>query len=317
MKRSPRHIPWHIVVFLAPAFMIYTLFMIFPLFDSLRVSLQVPVDVSANATANTTANTMYTFGLGNYRTLFGDPQWAPRLVNALRNNVLFFAVHMLVQNPVGLVLAVLLASRLVVGRAVYRTLLFTPTLLSIVLVGFIWRLILSPLWGISEDMLGFVGLAGQNRPWLGLEQTALVTLSLVSVWQNVGIPMLLFSAAIVGIPDMYLEAARVDGASTWAVFWRIQFPLLLPTVGIVSVLTFVGNFNAFDLIYTTQKALAGPNFSTDILGTFFFRTFFGVQLQPGNPTMGATIAGVMFGIILLGVLLYYFGFQRRLSRVEL
>jgi raffinose/stachyose/melibiose transport system permease protein len=162
-----------------------------------------------------------------------------------------------------------------------------------------------------------VGLAGQNRPWLGLEQTALVTLSLVSVWQYVGIPMLLFSAALVGIPDMYLEAARVDGASSWAVFWRIQFPLLLPTVGIVSVLTFVGNFNAFDLIYTTQKALAGPNFSTDILGTFFFRTFFGVQLQPGNPTMGAAIAGVMFGIILLGVLIYYFGYQRRIARVEL
>lgn len=313
MKRSPRHIPWHIVVFLAPAFIIYSLFMIFPLFDSLRVSLQVPVAETGEAVSAAE----YTFGLGNYRTLFSDPQWAPRLVNALRNNVVFFAVHMLVQNPVGLLLATLLASRLVVGRAVYRTLLFTPTVLSIVLVGFIWRLILSPLWGISEDILGFVGLAGQNRPWLGLEQTALITLSLVSVWQYVGIPMLLFSAALVGIPDMYLEAARVDGASSWAVFWRIQFPLLLPTVGIVSVLTFVGNFNAFDLIYTTQRALAGPNFSTDILGTFFFRTFFGVQLQPGNPTMGAAIAGVMFGIILLGVLLYYFGYQRRLNRVEL
>jgi raffinose/stachyose/melibiose transport system permease protein len=313
MRRLPRHIPWHIVVFLAPAFIIYTSFMIFPLFDSLRVSLQVPVAETSEA-VNATE---YTFGFGNYHTLFGDPQWAPRLLNALRNNVLFFAVHMLVQNPVGLLLAVLLASRLVVGRAVYRTLLFTPTVLSIVLVGFIWRLILSPLWGISEDVLGLVGLAGQNRPWLGLEQTALVTLSLVSVWQYVGIPMLLFSAALVGIPDMYLEAARVDGASSWAVFWRIQFPLLLPTVGIVSVLTFVGNFNAFDLIYTTQKALAGPNFSTDILGTFFFRTFFGVQLQPGNPTMGAAIAGVMFGIILVGVLIYYFGYQRRIARVEL
>ncbi len=109
----------------------------------------------------------------------------------------------------------------------------------------------------------------------------------------------------------------MDGASAWGVFWRIQFPLILPTVGIVAVLTFVGNFNAFDLIYTTQGALAGPNFATDILGTFFFRTFFGFQLQPGNPTMGATVAGVMFLIILTGVLLYFFGWQRRLQRVEL
>jgi raffinose/stachyose/melibiose transport system permease protein len=129
--------------------------------------------------------------------------------------------------------------------------------------------------------------------------------------------MLLFLAALVAIPEELMEAARVDGATPWNVFWRIKFPLILPTVGIVAVLTFVGNFNAFDLIYTTQKALAGPNFATDILGTFFYRTFFGVQLQPGNPTMGATIAGVMFLIILLGVLLYLFGYQRRLQRIEL
>ena len=73
-----------------------------------------------------------------------------------------------------------------------------------------------------------------------------------------------------------------------------------------TILTFVGNFNAFDLIYTTQGALAGPHYSTDIMGTFF-RTFFGYQLQLGNPTMGATVATMMFLIILTGVLLYLFG----------
>ena len=72
----------------------------------------------------------------------------------------------------------------------------------------------------------------------------------------------------------------------------------------MAVLTYVGNFNAFDLIYTTQGALAGPNFSTDLMGTFFYRTFFGQQLQLGNPTMGATVATIMFLIILAGVLFY-------------
>lgn len=294
-------------MFLAPAVLIYTAFMIYPLIDTLRLSL-------------------YTFGperqeifvgFANYRTLFSDDQWVPFLRNAIENNVIFFAVHMLFQNPIGLLLAALLASRFLVGSAIYRTLIFTPTVLSIVLVGFIWRLILSPVWGVSGDVLGLFGLAHLDQPWLGLESTALVTLSLVSVWQFVGIPMLLFLAALVGIPDELVEAARVDGATGWAVFWRIKFPLILPTVGIVGVLTFVNNFNAFDLIYTTQRALAGPNFATDILGTFFFRTFFGVQLQPGNPIMGATIAGVMFLIILSGVLIYFFGYQRRLQRIEL
>ena len=88
------------------------------------------------------------------------------------------------------------------------------------------------------------------------------------------------------------------------------------TVGIVAILTFVGNFNAFDLVYTVQGGLAGPEFSTDLLGTYFFRTFFGFQLQLGDPVMGATVAGMMFLIILFGVCLYLFGLQRRLQRVD-
>ena len=88
----------------------------------------------------------------------------------------------------------------------------------------------------------------------------------------------------------------------------------LPTIGLVSVLTFVANFNAFDLIYSVKGALAGPNFASDILGTFFYRTFFGFQLQLGNPTMGAAVATVMFFIILVGVCFYLFVIQRRLRR---
>jgi raffinose/stachyose/melibiose transport system permease protein len=293
--------PIHIVVFLAPAVIIYTVFMIYPLIDSLRLSLYAEAK---------TGETQFV-GLGNYERLLTDELWAPRIQGAVVNNFIFFAIHMLVQNPIGLFLASLLSSQFVKGRAIYRTLIFTPTVLSVVLIGFIWRLILSPLWKIPQTVFGI-----RIEPLLGLEETALVTLSFISVWQYVGIPMMLFLAALIAIPDELIEAARVDGATAWDVFWRVKFPLILPTVGIVGVLTFVGNFNAFDLIYTTQGALAAPNFATDILGTFFYRTFFGFQLQPGNPTMGATIAGVMLMIILAGVLVYLVGFQRRLLKME-
>jgi DNA-binding transcriptional LysR family regulator len=96
----------------------------------------------------------------------------------------------------------------------------------------------------------------------------------------------------------------------------LKLPLILPSIGIISILTFVGNFNAFDLIYVAQGALAGPDFSTDILGTFLYRTFFGFQLQLGDPHMGATIATAMFGIILIGVCIYLFGIQTRLRRYQ-
>ena len=301
---SVRRFRTHILVFLAPAVIIYTAFMIYPLCDSLWLSLN-----------NKTASGQIFVGIENYLTLFRLDKWANPFWNALRNNTIFFVIHMVAQNPIGLLLAALLARR-VRGSSIYRTIIFTPTILSVVIVGFIWKLILNPAWGISRSVLATIGLTGLDNPWLGLESTALVTLSLISVWQNIGIPMMLFLAALVRIPEDLMEAARVDGASPWTIFWRIQFPLILPTVGVVAVLTFVGNFNAFELIYATQGALAGPNFASDILGTFFFRTFFGYQLQPADPYMGATVAGVMLLIILTGVLIYLFGWQRRLQHIQ-
>jgi raffinose/stachyose/melibiose transport system permease protein len=297
--------PWHIVVFLAPAVSIYTVFMIYPLVDSLRLSF---------FTGSVRGSETFA-GLENYVRLLTDGNWAPRFWNALQNNLLFFAVHMVVQNSIGLLLATLLSSggR---SRAIYRTLIFTPTLLSVVIIGFIWQLILNPLWGIARGALVAVGQPGLFQPWLGLPNTALITIALISVWQFVGIPMMLFYAALIGIPDDLIEAARVDGASAWTIFWRNKFPLILPAVGIVGLLTFVGNFNAFDLIYTMKGALAGPSFATDIMGTLFYRTFFGFQLQPSNPTMGATVSTMMFLIILAGAILYAW-WQRRITTYEL
>jgi raffinose/stachyose/melibiose transport system permease protein len=129
--------------------------------------------------------------------------------------------------------------------------------------------------------------------------------------------MIFFYAVLIAIPRDLVEAARVDGAGTWRVFWTVTFPLILPMLGIITIVTYIANFNAFDLIYTVQGALAGPDFSTDILGTLFYRTFFGFQLQPGSEALGATVASAMFLIILIGVLVYMFGWQRRITTYEL
>lgn len=297
---TKKRFPTHIVVFLAPAVLIYTLFMIYPLADSLRLSF----------VSNDSGDFI---GFQNYVTLFTNPLWSERFWTALKNNVIFFVIHMAVQNPIGLLLAALLNRHTLRWTQTYRTLLFMPTMLSVVIIGFIWQLILSPLWGVAEGFMTFVGLESLFRPWLGLESSALITLALISVWQFIGIPMMLFYAALLGIPDELIEAAYVDGATSWIVFWRIKFPLILPTVGIVGILTFVGNFNAFDLIYSVKGASAGPNFSTDIMGTLFFRTFFGQQLQLGNAEMGATVAAMMLLIILVGVVAYLVGWQRRIQ----
>jgi len=297
---------WHILFFLTPAVVVYTAVMIFPLFNTLRLALYSQI-----------GQERVFVGLTNFRTLFGDPVWAEQFWNALGNNFWFFFIHMLVQNPIGIALAALLSHPRLRFSTVYRSAIFIPTILSFVIVGFAWKLILSPIWGIAPSMLDAVGLKSLFAPWLGREESALTTLSLISVWQFIGIPMMLIYAALLAIPEEILEAGEVDGITGMAAFWRIKLPLILPSIGIISILTFVGNFNAFDLIYAAQGALAGPAFSTDILGTFMYRTFFGFQLQLGDPHMGSAVAGAMFAIILIGVCIYLFGIQTRLRRYQL
>ncbi|MGR3660894.1 MAG: carbohydrate ABC transporter permease [Paracoccaceae bacterium] len=296
---------WHIALFLAPAVLVYTAIMIIPLFGTMQLSLFTTVDRQQEF-----------IGLDNFRTLFWDERWSASFWNALKNNAWFFVVHMVVQNPIGIAIAAMLSSPALRFSSFYRTAIFIPTILSFVIVGFAWKLILSPIWGIAPDLLDAVGLKFLFAPWLGKEEYALTTVALISVWQFVGIPMMLIYAALLSIPDEVLEAGECDGITGMSAFWKIKLPLILPSIGIISILTFVGNFNAFDLVYTTQGALAGPNYSTDVLGTLLYRTFFGFQMQLGDPNMGATIAMMMFFVILIGVCIYLFFIQTRMRRYQ-
>ncbi|MFO1034117.1 MAG: sugar ABC transporter permease [Hyphomicrobiales bacterium] len=293
-----------ITFFLAPAVIIYSLFSIYPLLDTIFSSLYDKQNDGS-----------YVYvGLANFITLLTDTTWSGPFWNAFWNNCKFFLIHILVQNPIGLALAALLSLPVLRFRAAYRTLIFMPTMLSVVIIGFSWQLILSPLWGIAKMFLKSVGLGTLFAPWLGDESTALITISLISVWQFVGIPMILIYTALLAIPDELIDAATVDGLNQFQAFFYVKLPLIWPTIGLVSVLTFVNNFNAFDLIYAMKGALAGPNFSADIMGTLFYRVFFGNQLQLGDVSMGSTIATMMFFIILVGVMIYLFLIQRRMHR---
>ncbi|MER9947254.1 sugar ABC transporter permease [Mesorhizobium sp. M0047] len=296
---------WHIAIFLAPAIAVYSAILI------------VPLGVTLVQALYSAAGVRPTFvGLQNFWALFADPRWSVGFWNALSNNTRFFIIHMLVQNPVGIVLAALLSNPRLRLRGFYRTAIFVPTILSFVIVGFVWKLILSPLWGVTPNLLSAVGLGDLFSPWLGKEQSALAALGLISVWQFIGIPMMLIYAALLSIPNEVIEAAECDGISGIRQFWKIQLPLVLPSIGIISILTFVGNFNAFDLVYVVQGAVAGPNSSTDLLGTFLYRTFFGFQMQQGDPNMGSAVATVMLLIILAVVCAYLWLVQSRLHRYQ-
>lgn len=289
-----RRFPTHILVFLVPAGLIYSLFMAVPLLDSLRLSL---FGVRGGEEAFV--------GFENYAKLLTDPLYSEGFWGAVRHNVVFSAIHLLVQNPLGLLLAALLTLPHLRGRYVYRSLIFIPTTISVVIVAFIWQLILSPVWGVTKTAV------------LGDPQWALVALSFISIWQYVGLPMILFYAVLVNIPQDLIDAARVDGASAWHTFWRVKFPLVLPTLGVISIITYIANFNAFELVFTVKGPLAGPGYATDIMGTYFYREFFGYQSKLGSPTIGATVASMTLMMILVGVLAYLFIWRRKVATYEL
>jgi raffinose/stachyose/melibiose transport system permease protein len=139
----------------------------------------------------------------------------------------------------------------------------------------------------------------------------------MSVWQYVGIPMIFLYTALLAIPESVLEAARIDGARGWTIFWRVRFPLIAPQFGLITILTFIWTFNGFDIVYALNGSAPGPNYSTDIFGTLFYRTFFGSSGQVANLDLGATVASVVFGLILIITATYFVVLQRRLESYEL
>lgn len=286
------------ILFLIPALVVYTIFMAFPLFNSMRLSLYQGEGLTPD----------HYVGLENYRELFNNPLWRDRFFNAIGNTFIFFAIHMLVQNTLGLLFATLLSNTRLRGRNIYRAIIFVPATLSVLVTGFLWTLILNPRWGMLNKILEAIGLGAWARPWLGEPNLALPVISLVSSWQWVGLPTMMFLAGLLTISDELTEAAVVDGANSWQIFTRIKLPLLRPVIGIVSVLTFIGNFNAFDVIFAMATSRGEPNYATDLLATFFYRTAIAGEHPVAQPNMGigAAVATITFLILLAGVSLWLF-----------
>ncbi len=291
---------WYL--YLVPAFLFYSLFAAYPLLDSIRMSF-FSVDGS-------TGTSVFS-GLKNYTDLFANHEHALRFWSAFKNTWYFFFIHMLVQNCLAVVFALLLSEKGFKGSRVYQTIIFIPVTFAVLITGYLWKLILNPQWGAFAAVLKYAGLEAAIQPWLGNQQTALTAVSLVSAWQWMGIPTMMFYAALQTIPDDILEAADIAGANAFQKIFNIKLPIILPVIGIVSILTFVNNFNAFDVVFAMENANGAPQYSTDIMGTLFYRVGIAGQHPVGipNPELGAAIATLTF-LMLLGVSLAVLRFTR-------
>lgn len=284
-------LPW--LGYLLPALLVYTFFMAYPLLSSVGMSF-----FSSQGAAGSTF-----VGFDNYIRLFTRGEQAARYWGALGNTFYFFFIHMAVQNILGLIFALLLSSPFQKASGVYRTIIFIPATLAILVTGYLWKLILNPQWGAVNLFFKKIGLEEMALAWLGEPEIALTVISLVSSWQWVGIPTMIFLAGLQTIPEELFEAARIDGAGGWQILRRVKLPLLLPVIGIVSILTFVNNFNAFDVVFAMAGVNGAPIYSTDLLGTLFYRVGIAGQHPVGIPDrgLGAAIAGITFILLVIGV----------------
>lgn len=149
--------------------------------------------------------------------------------------------------------------------------------------------------GIVNKLLTDVGLNDLTRAWLGDEKLATPSIIMVNMWRWVGFPTLVFYAGFNAVPEKVIEAAYMEGVGEWRLFRSFLFPLIIPSITIITVLTLIGSLNVFEQIYTMTGLEGGPYFSTDTLGTLFYRTAFG-SVDSGQPEIGigSAIAVVIY-----------------------
>jgi raffinose/stachyose/melibiose transport system permease protein len=182
------------------------------------------------------------------------------------------------------------------GQSVYRVVFYLPPILSGIVVAIVWKWLYQPYGGPLNELLKAVGLPQAQHAWLGDQSTALWAVSLASVWQGVGTPFLLFLAALQNVPSELADAAHVDGASTWATFRHVTWPAILPTVGLVSVLTFLGAMQMFNLVIAMTNG--GPGYATEVPVLHIYRAAFELN-EFGYATALTVIFGSMLFLISL------------------
>ncbi len=233
-------------------------------------------------------------GLGNYKIIFTDPAFQ----QALEHNGLIVVLSLVFQGPLAILLALLLNQK-IRGRALIRVLIFVPYVISEVIVGTGFSLMLQ-VTGAVNDALHNIGLGFLATDWLANPNIALWTLMGIITWKYIGFAVILMLAGLQSIPDELSEAARIDGASYWQVQRHITLPLLGPTIRIWAFLSIIGSLQLFDLVY-----IIWGQYISGVAGTSTMATYMALNGRlAGNYGYGSAVAVVMFLISLIVALCY-------------
>lgn len=283
-------LPWYkrrgfvIFLFLAPALIFFTLYVLAP----------IPVSFYYSLFRWDGIGRKIFIGFDNWLELMGDPIF----YKALKNNLILVLVSIVVQLPLGTALALFL-TRNSRGANLLKTFYVLPYLISSVAIGMLWRYIYEPNFGLLTVLLEGLGKHSWVQDWLGDSKIVLYSVINVVNWQFTPFYMILFMAALVAIPEELYEAARIDGASSWTCFWTVTLPLLKPTISNAAILSLVGSLKYFDLIHVLSGG--GPSHASELLATYMYKRSF----QHFRMGYGSTIAVALFtvGFVVSSILL--------------
>jgi len=270
-----------ITLFLLPTIIFMGVFVIWPIVNSFQLSFYK---------WNGIAPTRNYIGLDNWTRLLEDDIF----FKAFGNNLKVVMLSIAIQIPLGMGLAILLeqGGRFFLFR-IFKTVYFFPMLMSSVAIGILFKYIYDPVFGLVNPALESVGLENWTRAWLGNTDTALYAVIGVISWQYTPFYMILFLAALSGVPEELRDASLIDGANERRYYWHIALPMVRGTVRTAVILSLIGSLKYFDLIWVMTEG--GPNNASELMATYMYKKAF-PSFEVGY---GSTVASALFIIVMV------------------
>jgi ABC-type sugar transport system permease subunit len=266
-------------MFIVPTIFFFGAFSLYPIIRTIQLSLYKWDGISPEK---------LWVGLRNFEIIFtADPNWWTAMWNATK----FAILGVLVMQSFSLLMAILV-DKGAKAESFYKVVYYIPTILSPMVVGYVWKWIYDPYGGVLNFILKQIGASGLSRAWLSDPVTSLFAVSLASIWAGFGYSFLLFLAALKGIPAEVYEAAKVDGANAWQAIRRVVLPMLRPIMTVVTILTILGAMQLYPLVAAMTNG--GPGFSTQVPVMTIFNECF-----QSHHYGYASALSILFGVILL------------------
>ena len=276
LNRSFRH--WSLL----PAVLLFVLLTVYPMVNLLRLSVSTVEFAEGRAKWSFTPTR-------NVALLASDSV----LPAAVLNTAIFVVVAVAAEVTLGLLLA-LLVGRLDRGKGLVRTVMILPILVPPVAIGSMWKLMYNYDFGIFNQALVGLGMSPVN--WLGSTSLALLSVILVDIWHWVPFVFLILFAAVEGIPVDVIEAARIDGASSWQIARRVMIPLLKPALAIALIFRGILAFKTFDEVYLLTSG--GPGTSTELVSLHLYKVFFEQNLLGYGAVLSLALIGMIVAMLL-------------------